>query len=391
MENPQAKLENSMVSEDKTGLQLRSLIKKSGELELSLVKVAIPEPAADEIVVRVEAAPINPSDLGLLLGSADVATARLSGTSDAPVVVATVPGSAMKAMAGRLDESMPVGNEGAGVVIKAGASDTAQMLLGRTVAMIGGAMYAQYRCLKAANCLVLPAGTTSAEGASCFVNPMTSLGMVETMRMEGHKALVHTAAASNLGQMLNRICLKDGVGLVNIVRNPQQEDLLRRGGANHVCNSAAPTFEEDLTQALVETGATLAFDAIGGGKLASQILTCMEAAASKKAQVYSRYGSTVHKQVYIYGGLDPRPIELDRAFGMAWGVGGWLLFSFLRRIGTAEAQKLRERVVPELKTTFASHYTRVVSLQEALQLQNIVAYSKRATGEKYLINPNKVD
>jgi NADPH:quinone reductase-like Zn-dependent oxidoreductase len=391
MENPQAKLENSMVSEDKTGLQLRSLIKKSGELELSLVKVAIPEPAADEVVVRVEAAPINPSDLGLLLGSADVATARLSGTSDAPVVVATVPDSAMKAMAGRLDESMPVGNEGAGVVIKAGASDTARMLLGSTVAMIGGAMYAQYRCLKAANCLVLPAGTTSAEGASCFVNPMTSLGMVETMRMEGHKALVHTAAASNLGQMLNRICLKDGVGLVNIVRNPQQEDLLRRGGANHVCNSAAPTFEEDLTQALVETGATLAFDAIGGGKLASQILTCMEAAASRKAQVYSRYGSTVHKQVYIYGGLDPRPIELDRAFGMAWGVGGWLLFSFLRRIGTAEAQKLRERVVAELKTTFASHYTRVVSLQEALQLQNIAAYSKRATGEKYLIDPNKVD
>jgi hypothetical protein len=220
---------------------------------------------------------------------------------------------------------------------------------------------------------------------------MTALGMVETMRMEGHKALVHTAAASNLGQMLNRICLKDGVGLVNIVRNPHQEDLLRQGGANHVCNSAAPTFEEDLTRALIETGATLAFDAIGGGKLASQILTCMEAAASKKAKAYSRYGSTVYKQVYVYGGLDPRPIELTRAFGMAWGVGGWLLTSFLRKIGAAEAQKLRERVVAELKTTFASHYTRVVSLQEALHLQNIAAYSKRATGEKFLINPNKAD
>ena len=380
-----------MELENKVGLQLRSLIKKNGELELSLVKVAIPEPAADEVIVRVEAAPINPSDLGLLLGAADVATAKLSGTSDAPVVMATVPGAAMKAMAGRLDESMPVGNEGAGVVVRAGASDTAQTLLGRTVAMIGGAMYAQYRCLKAADCLVLPSGTTSAEGASCFVNPMTSLGMVATMRMEGHKALVHTAAASNLGQMLNRICLKDGVGLVNIVRNPHQEDLLRQGGANHVCNSAAPTFEEDLTRVLIETGATLAFDAIGGGKLASQILTCMEAAASKKAKAYSRYGSTVYKQVYVYGGLDPRPIELTRAFGMAWGVGGWLLTSFLRKIGAAEAQKLRERVVAELKTTFASHYTRVVSLQEALHLQNIAAYSRRATGEKYLINPNKMD
>jgi NADPH:quinone reductase-like Zn-dependent oxidoreductase len=377
--------------ESKVGLQLRSLIKKSGELEVSLVTVAIPEPAADEVVVRVEAAPINPSDLGLLLGAADVATARVSGTSDAPVIVATVPNAAMKAMAGRLDEAMPVGNEGAGVVVKAGASDKAQMLLGRTVAMIGGAMYAQYRCLRAADCLVLPPGTTAAEGASCFVNPMTSLGMVETMRLEGHKALVHTAAASNLGQMLNRICLKDGVDLVNIVRSSQQEDLLRRGGAKHVCNSAAPAFEDDLTQALVETGATLAFDAIGGGKLASQILTSMEAAVTRKAKVYSRYGSTVHKQVYIYGGLDPRPVELYRAFGSAWGVGGWLLTPFLRRIGAAEVQKLRERVVAELTTTFASHYTRVVSLQEALQLGTIAAYSKRATGEKYLINPNKAD
>jgi NADPH:quinone reductase-like Zn-dependent oxidoreductase len=377
--------------ESKVGLQLRSLIKKSGELEVSLVTVAIPEPAADEVVVRVEAAPINPSDLGLLLGAADVTTARVSGTSDAPVIVATVPNAAMKAMAGRLDEAMPVGNEGAGVVVKAGASDKAQMLLGRTVAMIGGAMYAQYRCLRAADCLVLPPGTSAAEGASSFVNPMTSLGMVETMRLEGHKALVHTAAASNLGQMLNRICLKDGVDLVNIVRSPQQEDLLRRGGAKHVCNSAAPAFEDDLTQALVETGATLAFDAIGGGKLASQILTAMEAAVTRKAKAYSRYGSTVHKQVYIYGGLDPRPVELYRAFGSAWGVGGWLLTPFLRRIGAAEVQKLRERVVAELKTTFASHYTRVVSLQEALQLGTIAAYSKRATGEKYLINPNKVD
>jgi NADPH:quinone reductase-like Zn-dependent oxidoreductase len=378
-----------MSVETSTGLQLRSLIKKSGELELSLVPVAIPEPAADEVVVRVEASPINPSDLGLLTGAADMSTAKVSGSGDKTVVTATVPESMMKAMAGRLDESMPVGNEGAGVVVKAGSSDAAQALLGKTVAMIGGAMYAQIRLMKAADCLPLPAGTTPAEGASCFVNPLTALGMAETMRREGHKALVHTAAASNLGQMLNRICLKDGIDLVNIVRSAEQAKLLRHIGAKHICDSTSPGFMEDLTQALVDTGATIAFDAIGGGKLAGQILTCMEIAANKTAKVYSRYGSTVHKQVYVYGGLDPRPIELNRAFGMAWGVGGWLLFPFLQKIGPAEGQKLRQRVAAELKTTFASHYTKVVSLQEALQLENIAIYNRRATGEKFLINPNK--
>jgi NADPH:quinone reductase-like Zn-dependent oxidoreductase len=378
-----------MGADGKTGLQLRSLIKKSGELEISLVNVPIPEPSADEVVVRVEASPINPSDLGLLVGAADMATAKASGTREAPVITAKVPEAAMRAMAGRLDESMPVGNEGAGVVIKTGSSEAAKALMGKTVAMIGGAMYAQYRTIRASDCLVLPPGTTPAEGASCFVNPLTSLGMVETMRREGHKALVHTAAASNLGQMLNKICLKDGVALVNIVRSPEQAAILRKIGAKHVVDSTSPTFMDDLTNALVETGATLAFDAIGGGKLAGQILTAMEAAINKTAKVYSRYGSNVHKQVYIYGGLDLRPTELNRAFGMTWGVGGWLLFPFLQKIGMADALKLRQRVVAELKTTFASHYTQVVSLQEALQLSHIAVYAKRATGEKYLINPNK--
>jgi NADPH:quinone reductase-like Zn-dependent oxidoreductase len=378
-----------MSSEGKTGLQLRSLIKKSGELEIVLINVPTPEPAEDEIVVRVEATPINPSDLGLLTGAADMTTAKSSGTKASPVISAKVPEGAMKAMAGRLDESMPVGNEGAGVVIKAGSSDAAKALMGKTVAMIGGAMYAQYRCLKARDVLVLPVGTTAAEGASCFVNPLTALGMTETMRREGHKALVHTAAASNLGQMLNRICLKDGIGLVNIVRSSQQAAILREMGARHVIDSTAPGFMDALTDALVETGATLAFDAIGGGKLAGQILTCMEIAANRTAKVYSRYGSSVHKQVYIYGSLDPGPVELNRAFGMAWGVGGWLLFPFLQKIGRSDADRLRQRVVAELKTTFASHYTQVVSLQEALQLPAIAAYTKRATGEKYLINPNK--
>ncbi len=378
-----------MSADTKTGLQLRSLIKKSGELEISLASVPTPEPAPDEVVVRVEASPINPSDLGLLVGAADMTTAKASGTKESPVITAKISEAGMKAMAGRLDESMPVGNEGAGVVIRTGSSDAAKALMGKTVAMIGGAMYAQYRCLKVNECLPLPAGTAPAEGASCFVNPLTALGMTETMRREGHKALVHTAAASNLGQMLNKICLKDGIGLVNIVRSKEQADILRKIGAKHVVDSTAATFMDDLTNALVETGATLAFDAIGGGKLAGQILTCMETAVNKTAKVYSRYGSNVHKQVYIYGGLDTRPTELNRAFGMAWGIGGWLLFPFLMKIGAAEGAKLRQRVVDELKTTFASHYTQVVSLQEALQLTHIAVYAKRATGEKYLINPNK--
>jgi NADPH:quinone reductase len=370
-------------------LQLRSLIRANGELEVSLQDVPMPEPAADEVLVRIEATPINPSDLGLLFGAADISTAKVTGTPARPVLTARVPERLMKAMAGRVDESMPVGNEGAGVVIKAGSSATAQALLGKTVAVIGGAMYAQHRCVKASQCLVLPPGTTAAEGASCFVNPLTALGMVETMKREGHKALVHTAAASNLGQMLNRICLKDGVALVNIVRKPEQAALLREQGATHVCVITSPDFMAELTDALAETGATIAFDAIGGGKLAGQILTCMEAAINRSAKEYSRYGSAVHKQVYLYGMLDPAPTEFNRSFGMAWGMGGWLLFPFLQKIGQADAQKLRERVAAELKTTFASHYARTVSLAEALSLDAIAVYGQRTTGAKVLIDPSK--
>src|ERR1700686_2983831 len=378
-----------MSTDTTTGLQLRSLIKNGGELEISLASVPTPEPGPDQVVVRVEASPINPSHLSLFAGAADMTTAKASGTKDSPVITAKVPEAGMRAMAGRLDESMPVGNEGAGIVIKTGSSDAAKALMGKNVAMIGGAMYAQYRRLRVAECLPLPAGITPAEGASCFVNPLTALGMTETMRREGHKALVHTAAASNLGQMLNKICLKDGIGLVKMVRSQEQAGILRKIGAKHVADSTAPTFMDALTNALIETGATIAFDAIGGGKLVGQILTCMEIAINKTAKVYSRYGSSVHKQVYIYGGLDTRPTELNRAFGMAWGIGGWLLFPFLMKIGQAEGARLRQRVVDELKTTFASHYTQIVSLQEALQLSHIATYGKRATGEKYLINPNK--
>ncbi len=372
-----------------TGLELRSLITKSGELELSLASVTVPEPGPDQVVVKVQASPINPSDLGLLTGPADLAQAKTSGSGAGTKVTAPVPQTALPFLAARLDESMPVGNEGAGIVVQAGSSEAAQALMGKTVSMIGGAMYAQYRVLKATDCQPLPAGTTAAEGASWFVNPLTALGMTETMKREGHKALVHTAAASNLGQMLNKICLKDGIGLVNIVRSAEQAKLLKGIGAKHVVDSTAPTFLEDLTQALVETGATIAFDAIGGGKLPGQILTAMEMAINKTAKTYSRYGSSVHKQVYIYGGLDTGPTILNRSYGMIWGVGGWLLTPFLMKIGRPEQVRLRERVVAVLKTTFASHYTKTVSLTEALQLDNLHAYAKRATGEKYLIDPSK--
>ena len=370
-----------------TGLQLRSLVKADATLELSLATVDTPEPSEDQVLVRVEAAPINPSDLGLLLAGADFSTFRTNGDAANPVVSASIP-AGMAAMKARIGEPMPVGNEGGGIVVKAGSSPAAQALLGKTVGILGGAMYTEYRCLHVSQCLELPEGTTPREGASCFVNPLTALSMVETMRLEAHTALVHTAAASNLGQMLQKICLADGVGLVNIVRKPEQEEILRSIGARYVCDSSKDSFLDDLTQALIATGATLAFDATGGGKLAGQILSCMEIAANASAKEYSRYGSTTHKQVYIYGGLDRSPTEFNRNFGMAWGIGGWLLTPFLQRIGAAGAQALRSRVASEIKTTFASTYTKEVSLSGALTLDAIATYGKQATGEKYLINPS---
>ena len=375
----------------RTNLQLRSLIKKSGELEVSLVDTPLPELGADEVLIRVEATPINPSDLGLLFSLADMSGAQASvDAAGRPVVTARVPeGPATARMAGRIDQSMPVGNEGAGTVVEAGSSPAAQALIGKKVAAIGGAMYSQWRVVPLAQCLVLPGGATAAQGASCFVNPLTALGMVETMRREGHTALVHTAAASNLGQMLNRICIKDGVPLVNIVRKPEQAQLLKSEGAKYVCDSSSPAFLQELTDALAATGATIAFDATGGGPLAGQILGCMEAAINRTAKEYSRYGSTTHKQVYIYGGLDMRPTEFNRNFGMTWGMGGWLLFPFLQKAGAATVQALKDRVAAELTTTFASHYSQEISLAEALDLDVISVYNQRATGTKYLINPNK--
>jgi NADPH2:quinone reductase len=369
-----------------TGLQLLSTVKPEGQLELSLISVSTPEPQAEEVVVRVEATPINPSDLGLLLAGADPDAMRSSG-GELPVVTAPIPPENMRAMTARLGQAMPVGNEGAGVVVAAGASAVAQALLGKTVSVIGGAMYSQYRCVHVAQCLPLPEGTTPEDGASWFVNPMTALAMVETMRAEKHTALVHTAAASNLGQMLQKVCLADGVGLVNIVRKPEQAALLRELGAKYVCDSSKPGFMEDLVAAVDATGATIAFDAIGGGKLAGQILTAMEIAASRKAGAYSRYGSTTHKQVYVYGGLDRSPTVLNRSFGFAWGVSGFLLTPFLQKAGAETRDRMRARVAAELKTTFASKYARRISLRDALSPEVIAVYGKQSTGEKYLITP----
>jgi NADPH2:quinone reductase len=372
-----------------TGLQLRSLVKDDNSLELSLVDVEMPEPGPDEILVRVEAAPLNPSDLALLFGPADMTTAVASGTPERPVVTADIPEKFMKMVAGRVGESLAVGNEAAGVVIGAGSSDAAQALMGKTVGIIGGEMYGQYRCVNVFMCLELEESTTAVQGASCFVNPLTALAMVETMRMENHTALVHTAAASNLGQMLNRICIKDGVELVNIVRKPEQEEILRELGAKYIVNSTADSFYEDLTEALVATGATLAFDATGGGRLGSDILTCMEAAAVRSMTEYNRYGSDVYKQLYIYGGLDRSPTTLTRNFGFSWGIGGFLLTPFMQKVGFEKMGEMRARVAAEITTTFASHYTREISLAEALSLGAIAVYGKQATGEKYLIKPQE--
>jgi NADPH:quinone reductase-like Zn-dependent oxidoreductase len=376
-----------MASNTETGLQIRSLVKKSGVLEVSLVSVPTPEPAADEIVIRVEATPINPSDIALLLGPVDMNTAKQSGSAASPVLTANILERAIPALSARFDQSMPVGNEGAGTVVKAGSSPAAQALMGKLVAVASGSMYSQFKVAKAVEALVLPSGTTAKQAASCFVNPLTALSMVEVMRREGHKALVHTAAASNLGQMLNKICQRDGVSLVNVVRSAEQANILKELGAKIVLDSTSPRFMSELIEAVGATEATLAFDAIGGGMMASQILTAMEAAAAARMTSYNRYGSNTFKQVYIYGMLDTSRTELTRTFGFSWSVSGWLLTPFLQKIGMADVNRLRQRVVSELTTTFASHYTKEISLRDVAKLEIAQAYNKRATGEKFLIVP----
>jgi NADPH:quinone reductase len=370
-----------------TYLNMLSLVSQAGTLEVSLERLPMPEPKDHEVLVKVLAAPINPSDLGLLFGAGDMATMRASERDGLPVITADIPEAGMRAMAGRVGEAMPIGNEGCGVVIKAGSAPEAQALLGKTVALLGGAIYAEYRCLAAGMCMLLPDGTDAADGASCFVNPLTSLAFAETMKMEGHSAIVHTAAASNLGQMLVKVCAKDNIPLVNIVRSQAQVALLKGLGAEHVLDSSADGFMADLTAALVETGATIGFDAIGGGKLSGQVLACMEAAAVKRMATYSRYGSDSFKQMYIYGALDVGPSVLNRSFGFSWSLSGFLLTPFLMKAGPEVNARMRKRVVDELTTTFKSHYSHEITLQEALDPAVISGYNAKRTGEKYLIRP----
>ncbi|MEZ5955460.1 MAG: zinc-binding dehydrogenase [Hyphomonas sp.] len=378
-----------MANLPESGLQIRTLITPEGVLELSLAEVPVKPPGENEVVVRVEGTPINPSDLGLLVGGADMSTAVQGGTAARPTITAKVPEAGMRAMKARIGQDLPVGNEGAGTVIAAGSSPAAQALMGKMVTCLGGEMYSQYRTLNVAQCMMLPEGTTAEQGASCYVNPLTSLSFVETMRAEGHSAIVHTAAASNLGQMLVKICLKDGVPLVNIVRKEEQAALLRGLGATHIVNSTSPTFMEDLIQAIMETGATIGFDAIGGGTLAGQILVAMEAAASRKMKEYSRYGSGQETQVYIYGRLDLSPTVVSPGLGFSWNLSGYLLTPFLQKAAPETRARMYKRVIDELNTTFASHYTKTLSLAEALDLPTLHAYNAKATGEKYLIDPSR--
>ncbi|MEL0628779.1 zinc-binding dehydrogenase [Psychromonas aquatilis] len=370
-----------------TNIQLTSTISEDNKLTLALQDIDMPQPADDEVVVRLEAAPLNPSDLGVLFNAADMANATQSGTPESPVITADVPAQFMPSLEKRVGKAVAVGNEGAGTVVAAGSSPEAQALMGKMVAVIGGGTYRQFISAKAQSCLVLKEGTTAKEGASSFVNPLTALAMVETMRAEGHKAIIHAAAASNLGQMLNRICIADGIDLINIVRKPEQEKLLRDMGAKYVVNSSSESFLTDLTDAITETGATIAFDPIGGGQLSSDILNCMEAAAAKEMEEHTIYGSDTFKQVYIYGALNRGPITINRNFGFAWGINGFLLFNILGKLGTETVAAMRERIANEITTTFASHYTHEVSLSEMLQLDSIAAYAKLATGEKYLVRP----
>ena len=371
--------------------EIRSKVTSEGNIELSITQAELPIPSADEVLIKVEAAPINPSDLGLLLSfAADLSSISTSGSEDETVTSMKIHPALMGSMKPRLDQSMQAGNEGAGVIVDAG--ENVKELIGKTVGLAGGAMYSQYRCVPAASCLVMDEGTSPAEAASSFVNPLTALSFVETMKMENHTALVHTAAASNLGQMLVKICKDDGIPLVNIVRKSEQVELLKNLGAEYVCNTSDESFMDDLVNALVATGATLGFDATGGGnngELPGQILSAMEIAANKTAKEYSRYGSDTYKQVYIYGGLDQSPTVLKRAYGMSWGLGGWLLTPMIGKIGMEKFGQMRMRVAKEIKTTFASSYAEEISFEEMLQPETIKSYAKQATGKKYLVNPHK--
>lgn len=370
-----------------TALELRSTLTDDGEVTLGIAKFDVVAPTGSQVVVRIDAVPINPSDMGMLFAMGDISRAAAVEGAELPAVTVPVSDAAVAGQLGRVDKPMLAGNEGGGTVVAAGPDAKAQALLGKVVGFLSGDAYAQYRTVDASQCLPMLDGTVPADAAAAFVNPLTALGMVETMKAEGHTALLHTVGASNLGQMLNRICLDDGVGLVNIVRSQDQVDLLRNAGAEHVCNSSAESFRSDLEEALRATGATIAFDAIGGGDLADTVLSAMEKVAAADAGGFSRYGSDTHKQVYIYGGLDRRPTTLTRSYGMSWSIGGWLLTPFLGKIGKEAADRLSARVAAEITTTFASSYGMRLSLADAVDPEMVKRYGRMSTGDKALVTP----
>jgi len=372
-----------------TSKEVRSLLKKDLTMEFSLAEVNLPELKEGDVLVRVEAAPVNPTDLGLMLSGADRDTFKAEGRRDGlPCTSAKIPKDVGNLLANRYNLSLPIGTEGAGVVVKAGSSEKAQALLGRVVGIVGGTCFAQYKVIAAKHCMVYPEGVTPIQGASWSVNPLTALAMVETVKMDGQKAFIHTAAASNLGQMLNRVCQQDGIDLVNIVRKPEQEAMLRGMGCKYVIDSSRPDWLAKLYAAVKETGARIAFDAIGGGLMASKLLEVMEFSLSESA-AYSHYGSSQHKKVYIYGMLQREAVQLDMRYGMDWSVSGWLLTLMLKKLGSKVTQQLRKRVADEITTTFKSGYTREVSLEEFLDPEVLRACDRMVTGEKFVINPWK--
>ena len=366
-----------------TGQQLFTTLTADGKLTLELSEESFPEPTGNQVLVKMEAAPINPSDLAILTSAADFENAEYSPGK----VVANMPEPFLTGQKNRHGQRLPAGNEGAGTVVATGDSDMAKALMGQRVACVPGNAYSQYAIADAMMCL--PLGDHSSEaGASSFVNPMTALGFVETARMEGHDAIVHLAAASNLGQMLNKICQEDGMKLVNIVRKQEHVDLLKSQGATYVVNSSDDDYMKQLRAAIAETGAFLGFDPIGGGTSTDGVLKAMEQVAASQMDEYSRYGSNQDKKMYQYGRLNlTEPTILTPSYGLQWCVAGWLLTPFLAKAGMETVVKMRTRVQQNLGTTFASSYKAKVDLEGMLTKDAILDYRQMKTGEKFLFMP----
>lgn len=365
-----------------TGKQLFTTLSSDGTLTVAVEDVTFPKPTGNQVLVKMEAAPINPSDLAILTSAADLENAEYSPGK----FVAKMPEPFNSAAKARHGQKLPAGNEGAGTVVATGDSDMAKALNGQRVACVPGNAYSQYCIADAAMCL--PLGDHSSEdGASAFVNPMTALGFAENAKMDGQKAIVHTAAASNLGQMLIKICQEDDIELVNIVRKAQHVDLLKGLGAKHVVNSSDDDFMQQLRTAIDATDAFYGFDPIGGGHATDNVFKAMEQVAVSKMTEYNRYGSNQQKRMFIYGRLDLGPTILTPSYGFGWTLSGWLLTPFLANAGMETVGRMRQRVLENLTTTFASSYKAKVNLEQMLEKDAVIDYRAMKTGEKYLVTP----